>query len=100
MSDLSKNDKQLIQILDILKLEVNKLPVLTSDNIASIIIRAMRLVEKIKITGDMKRSTVCNLMILLIKDYSTMDVNVSEMEQQIQALFDAKVLIKKSCTCF
>jgi hypothetical protein len=94
---LSKSDAQLVQILDVLKLEVNKHGQITQQTLPSVCIKAMRLVERMKITGDLKGETVVNLIVLLLKDYSELEVIVSDVKELVQDLFDTKVIIKKKC---
>jgi hypothetical protein len=97
---LSKSDEKIFKVLQMLKLDVLKNAMLTHDNIASIAIKAMRECSKMKeLTGSDKKETVVNLLMLLIKEHSELDLTCIELDNMIQTLYDVGVVAKKKC-CF
>jgi hypothetical protein len=98
---LSKNDEKLYRILELLKLQVNKVGELDKENLSSLTITAMREVAKLKITGELKKETVGNVMLLLIREYACskeiVELSAKEIDHLIQNLYDTKVIVKKKC---
>lgn len=98
---LSKKDEHVLKILNHMKLQATKEETITFENLSSIIIKTMRLVENIKnIVGSEKKNTVVDIVILLIKQYGdeNLHVEVGTLENMTESLFNTGVFnLKKKC---
>jgi hypothetical protein len=99
---MDKEDKNLLKILNTLKLEVHRKEGININNLAGLMVKAIQCVEKMKITGARRKTHVVDLILLLLSEHATdavSNLTVRDLEEMVQVLFDAHVLAKKSkCT--
>lgn len=97
---VTKMDDKVYKILELMKLETNKLSDgIQNTNLSSLIIKTMRFVDKMPVLGNTKKDTVVNILLLLINDYSNEQLVIStgDLEEMIEHLYSAGILMKKKC---
>lgn len=101
MSD--KNDKELLKILDRLRLRINSFSKgsLGNANLAGTVILAMREIEKLRLSGNRKKDCVIDLILLVCKEYGddTLNVTVEIIGEIIEDLHSSNVVLKKKGCC-
>lgn len=96
-----KNDEKIFNIYTKLKLEVNKYDEFKQSDVVRIVIKCMKLVNKIKdMTGQQKKESVIKIVKLLIKEYGKgnfdgYDFNL--IHYIIEDLYDEGILKRGCC---
>lgn len=97
---LSGNEEALYKILTSVKLEVNKTGEINRVNLPGLIIKTMRHVSSLRVTGQSKKETVGNITLMLLKEYaheSCERISASEIDDLIEDLYATGVTVKKKC---
>lgn len=100
---LTANSKITLAALEAGRLEANKDGGINLENVLAVVTTVMRAIDKLKASGNQKKSEAVNIVTLIIKEMAGCEAIKSltrrDVERHIDNLYAAGVVSRKRCCC-
>lgn len=99
--NLAKNQKIVLTVLDVGRLEAQKIG-LGTETLMNVIRICMVAIDKLAVPGPKKKDELINILLLLVAevgDITVKNITVEELGRLIEVVYEGGLLVRSRCRC-